>query len=163
MSLWGNIDQANNAPKYKILPNSPNTGVQLYGTTVVGLDDGEAAATGNLASPGWVRVERGTGPVATITINSGGTGYANADTIKVSGGTTNAAATLTTDGNGTITTVTLTNAGAGFTNVSSSTLAITTSGGTTANLAFTLGGRAGRVMTETLVALTNMTANGSTL
>jgi hypothetical protein len=168
MSLWGKIDQANNAPKYKILDNSPNTGIQLYGTTVVGLDDGEAAATGNLASPGWTRIQRGKGPVATITITAGGTGYSNTDTVKVSGGTTNAAATLTTNGTGGISTVTITNAGGGFVNNSTSTLAIANStggasAGSGATLTFTLGGRANRVQTETLVCLSSMTANGSTL
>lgn len=163
MSLWGSKDQANNAPKYKILPNSPNTGIDLYGTKVVGLDDGETAASGNVAHSGWVRVERGTGPVSEITITTAGTGYSNTDTVKVSGGTVNATATIGTDGAGAITSVTITDGGAGFSNVSSSTLAITTSAGTGAALAFTLGGRAGRVMTEVLVTQSNMTANGSTL
>jgi hypothetical protein len=162
MSLWGSKDQSNNAPKYKILDNSPNTGVQLFGTTVVGLDDGEVAS-GNIANPGWVRIKRGTGPVSAITIASGGTGYSNSDTVNVSGGTVNAAANVVTNGNGVITTVTLSNTGAGFVNTSTATVAITTSGGTTANLVPVLGGRANRVQTEVLVAISSMTANNSTL
>jgi hypothetical protein len=163
MPLWGNKDQANNAPKYKILSTSPNTGIDLFGTQIVGLDDGEIQTGHKADHAGWVRVQRGTGPVASITITAGGSGYSNADTVKVSGGTTNAAATLTTNSTGGIATVTLTNGGAGFTNTSGSTLAITTANGTGANLAFTLGGRANRVQTEVLVTQTAMSANNSTL
>lgn len=163
MSLWGSIDQSNNAPKYKILATSPNTGIQLYGTQVVGLDAGEIQTNRRATHAGWVRVQRGTGPVSSITISAGGTGYANTDTVKVSGGLTNAAATLTTNATGGITSVTITSGGTGFTNVSSSTVTITTSGGTTANLVPILGGRAGRIQNEVLVAFGSMTANGSTL
>jgi hypothetical protein len=163
MPLWGSIDQSNNAPKYKILATSPNTGIDLYGTQVVGLDDGEIQSNHNVAHSGWVRVIRGTGAVSSITINSGGTLYSNSDTIKVSGGISNAAANVVTNGNGVITAVTLSTGGSGFPNTSVANLAITTSTGSAANLVPVLGGRAGRVQTEVLVTQTNMTANGSHL
>lgn len=162
MPLWGNKDQANNAPKFKILPTAANTGSDLFGTEVVGLDNGEVSS-GNIAHSGWVRVERGTGAVASLTITAAGTLYANTDTVTVSGGTTNATATVATNANGSITAVTLTNGGSGFANVSSANVVITTSAGTGATLTPVLNGRAGRVHTEVLVAMASMTANNSTL
>jgi hypothetical protein len=169
MSLWGKIDQANNAPKFKINATSPNTGIQLYGTQVVGLDDGEVAASSRANHTGWTKVIRGTGPVANITISAAGSGYTNGNVVRVTGGTANALATVTTNGSGGITSLTLTKGGAGFANVSSTTTTIrvseagAASAGTGATLVVTLGGRAGRVQNETLVALSGMTANGSTL
>ena len=163
MPLWGSKDQANNAPKYHILPNSVDDGNTLFGTQVVGLDDGEIQSGRKADHAGWVRVQRGTGPVTSITITSGGTGYANSDTVKVSGGTTNAAANVVTNGNGTITTVTLSSGGSGFVNTSTANLTITTSAGTNAALVAVLGGRANRVQTEVLVTQSGMTANNSTL
>lgn len=167
MSLWGSIDQANNAPKYKIQPNSPNTGIELYGTTVVGLDNGEVAG-GNQSHPGWIRVERGTGYVTSIAIATGGTGYANTDTVRIANGVTNATATVATNANGTLTSVTLTAPGSGF--VNSSVLVTTVraangdvSAGANATFTVVLGGRAGRIHTETLVAMGSMSANGSSL
>jgi hypothetical protein len=163
VSLWGSKDQANNAPKYKILPDSPNTGVQLYGTTVVGLDKGEIHSGKKASNPGWVRVQYGTGPVTSLTITAAGTGYSNSDTVKVSGGTVNAAANVVTNGNGVITAVNLSSGGKGFTNVSSATVTITTGAGAGATLTPVLGGRAGRVQTEVLVTVPSMSANNSTL
>lgn len=161
MPLWTKDDSAGGAPKYKINSNSTANGSSLFGTQVVGLGDGEY--NGKKNHTGWTRVQRGTGPVSTITIGAAGTGYANTDTVKVSGGTTNAAATIVTNGAGAIQTVTITNNGAGFVNNSTATVTITTSAGTGATLTPVLGGRANRVQTETLVALTGMTSNNSTL
>ena len=154
MPLWGNRDQYSDAPKYQITGKANTTGQDRYGNTVFMADDAEVVANKQLNGPGWSHRIVGTGPVASITISSGGTGYSNADTIKVSGGTTNAAANLQTNSTGGITSVTISTTGAGFANVSSSTLAITTSGGSGANLVPVLGGRAGRVRWETLVAIT---------
>lgn len=163
MPLWGSLDQANNAPKYKILANSPANGNTLFGTTVVGLDDGEIQTGRKAAHSGWVRVIRGNGPVANVTITVPGSGYSNTDTVNISGGTINASASIATDGNGAITSVTVTNSGSAFTNVSSTTVTITTTAGTGATLTPVLAGRAGRVSTEVLVAQSSMSANNSTL
>jgi hypothetical protein len=169
MPLWGKIDQANNAPKYAINSTSPNTGIQLFGTQVVGLDDGEVAASPRANHTGWTRVQRGTGPVTSFTIGAAGTGYTNGHVAVVSGGTVNAVATVATNGSGGITSLTITESGSGFANVSSTTTAIrvsvggAASGGTGATVTPVLGGRAGRVQVETLVALSGMTANNSTL
>jgi hypothetical protein len=168
---WNSTDSAAGAPKYKIHANSAVIGTDAYGTsnTVVGLGDGEYVGKKN--HTGWTRVQRGTGPVATIAINAAGTGYANGNFVRISGGTTNAYATITTNGSGVLTSLALNEVGAGFVNTSTVTAAVFTVGstggvagsGTGGTFTITLGGRAGRVQTETLVALSGMTANGSTL
>lgn len=75
-------------------------------------------------------------PVANISIVAGGSGYSNSDTIKVSNATLNAAANLVTNSSGGIIQVKITNTGYGFT---TPVLAITTSGGTGANLVPAIG------------------------
>lgn len=114
---------------------------------------------------GWNVRRAFTGPVSAIAIANGGASYTNTDLVKVSGGITNAAGTLTTNSTGGLATVTLTTPGSGFLNVGASTVAITNStGGTSAGsggvLTFTLGGRAGRVTYETIVAMGSM-SNGT--
>lgn len=169
MALWGSRDQANNAPKYAIEAGSTATGADLFGTKVVGLDDGEVQSSSRANHTGWTRVQYGTGPVANIAITAAGSGYSNTDVVRVSGGTTNAIATVGTNGSGGITSLTFTEKGAGFTNVASTTTAVrvsptgAASAGTGATFTVTLGGRAGRIQTETLVALSGMAANNSTL
>lgn len=169
MPMWGKIDQANNAPKYPINTGSTSNGNTLFGTLVVGIDAGEAVTSTKVAHAGWVRVQYGTGPVTSITIGAAGTGYTNGQVVQVSGGTTNAVATIGTNGSGAVTSLTLTKSGSGFSNTSVLTTAVkaTENGsagtGTTGTFTPVLGGRAGRVLTETLVAMGSMTANGSTL
>jgi hypothetical protein len=162
MSLWGKIDQASSAPKYRATDVSPNTGVQVFGTGVVGLDVGEVAS-GNPAHAGWNRVVRGTGPVKMITITAAGTLYANTNTINITGGTVNATATIQTNGSGVVQSITVTNPGAGFTNTATAVGTVTTATGTGLTFTIALGGRANRIFTETLVAMGSMTANGSSL
>jgi hypothetical protein len=162
MSLWGKIDQANNAPKYRVTDVVPQTGVQAFGTGVVGLDAGEVAS-GNATHAGWNRVVRGTGGVASFAITAPGTLYANTNTINVTGGTVNATATIQTNGSGVVQSITVTNPGAGFTNTASAVATVTTATGTGLTFTVQLGGRANRIFTETLVAMGSMTANGSSL
>jgi hypothetical protein len=169
MPLWGNKDQANNAPKYKILPNSTANGSVLFGTQVVGIDDGETTTRPGVAHAGWQRVERGTGPVSTIVVSAAGSGYNNTDVVRVSGGTVNALANVVTNGSGGITAVNIFQNGTGFVNNSTitTTVAVSNTGaasaGTGATLTVTLGGRANRVFSETLITQSNMTANNSTI
>lgn len=179
MSLWGNNDVASNSASYAPAQygkaaNSVNQ-TTLYGNTTAGavingkavgqfgVSTAEMANTAGEAkkvtSAGWVLRESGTGSLESITISAGGTLYANADTISVTG-TTNATATLTTNATGGITTVTLTNAGAGFTAVNP-TVTITTATGSGATLVATAGGRAGRVSYETLVAMRSIGVGAS--
>lgn len=185
MALWGKAGSANNAPKFVAEATSgvqPTCNVAYANTTVgaftpsaaIGVFEvsaAEAVAYGKGASPGWVKKKFGTGPVATVALGAGslpgGTGYGNTNLVRVSGGTTNAAASIVTHANGTINTLTLTTAGAGFINTASATVAVTNAtGGATAgsgaNVVITLGGRAGRVDLETLVAFAgDPSSNGS--
>lgn len=153
MTQYGNRDQYSDAPKWIVDSTTGATGQEQFGNTVFCADKTEASVSGGAVVPGWVKRTVGTGPVRSITINAGGTGYSNADTIRVSGGTVNAAANLTTNSTGGIISTSITNFGLGFSNVATSTLAITTSGGSTANLTPILGGRAGRISFESLVAI----------
>lgn len=179
MSLFGSIDQANNSPKYGAQNLSLGSGpaAQVANTTalyqnttsgvfithqadgVFGVAEEHLANTSGEAKKvnhtGWNLRIAGTGSVANVTITDGGTGYSNSDLIEVSGGTVNAAGSLVTNSTGGITSVTITSAGEGF--VSAGTVAVTnsTAGASAgANALFTvnLGGRAGRVSYETLVA-----------
>lgn len=123
--------------------------------------------------------------VTSITISAAGGGYSNTDTVLLSNGTVNATATLTTNAAGNIATVTVTNSGSGFkgpTNTAvtilaangaaslgsaatltpvetSATFSTTADTGTNANVVVVLGGRAGRVNYETLIAMSSINAN----
>ena len=166
MSLYKNRDQYSDAPKFVVDTATGNTGQEKFGNTtgtgVFCVDDTENGLRSDVSHSGWVKRTLGTGPVTGLVINAGGTGYDNADTISISGGIVNATATLSTNSTGGITTVTLTSGGSGFTNAASATVAITTGGGTAANVTVSsLSGRAGREHIETLVALTSVTTDAT--
>jgi hypothetical protein len=115
---------------------------------------------------GWNIRRAGTGPVRSITVSAGGVGYNNTDIINISGGQVNAAATPVTNSTGSIVSVIVTTPGTGFANVSSATIAITNStagasAGSNATLVPVMGGRAGRVTYESIVAMGSM-SNGAT-
>lgn len=180
MAQWGNTDDAANSVLWAVsqLNTVANTTTQtnLYGNTTVGafetneingqygVDVVEAANTSSdfkkVAHAGWNLKTTGTGPLTALTINAGGTGYSNGDVLTFTAtgtGTVNATATVATNSTGGITSLTITNSGKGFTNTlvygafANSTGGAT--GGTTANVAGTVGGRAGRASYETLVAM----------
>lgn len=169
MSQWGKTDAAADSPFMTVqqLKKKANTANRnaLYGNTtttagVFAVDAAEAAAAnGSVAHTGWVLRKRGTGPIKTITISAGGSGYSNTDTLRIvpSLGGVNATATLTTNATGGIASLTITNNGSGFSS-KNPTVAVAnstggTSAGTGATLVATAGGRAGRVMTEVLAAI----------
>lgn len=175
MAQWGNTDDAANSVTWAVsqLNKTANTGNQtaLYGNTTAsafvggkvtgqfGVDVTEAANTSSdfkkVAHAGWNLKTTGTGPLTGLAIVAGGSGYANADTIRVTAtgaGSVNATATLTTNSTGGITSVTVTNYGVGFTSKNPA-VTITTSAGTGANITATAGGRAGRISYETLIAM----------
>jgi hypothetical protein len=143
MSLWGNVDNANNRPKYA---NTAN---------VLGISVAEAEANTGVAHPGWVQVTLGTGPVASITIDGAGTGYANGDAVVAAN--TNGSGfvgEVVTDGTGAITDVTIVEAGQYSV---APVLTITTAAGTTGALSAVVeGGRFGRAQQETLVAMSSI-------
>lgn len=181
MALWGsNSAIANNAPKTGIIDRSDVRGNTAFGNTTVGafrtnqaigvfgVDTAETinAAANAVTHAGWVKVVQGVGSVANLVIVAGGSSYTNTDLIRVSGGTSNASGTLVTNSTGGITSVTITGAGAGFKSVATSTVAVTnssggTSAGSSATFTLTLGGRAGRVQMETLVAMGSINGDAS--
>lgn len=148
MALWGNVDNAGSKPKFA------NT------ADVYGVDKTEATVSDFVTAPGWVKVKIGTGPVVAIAIAAAGTGYANGEVLTFTGGNgTGAAGTLTTNGSGVITAVNLTSGGSGYT--AAPTVGITTAAGTGASLTATVGGRAGRISSETLVEISSITSDAA--
>lgn len=184
MAQWGNTDDAANSCLWAVaqlnLPaNSVNQTALFANTTTgafhlnevngqFGVDVVEAANTSadfkKVAHAGWNLKTSGTGPVVSLTIVAGGSGFANTDTLRFTAtgtDTVNATATLSTNSTGGITSVVLTNAGRGFTNTSVfAAFANSTGGvsaGTSANVAAAVSGRAGRTSYETLVAMGSIT------
>ena len=189
MALWGKIDAANNAPKWKSIATGSgvaNRGNTVYANTtpgafingisvgLFGVDVAEAAAMQPKSiAPGWVLSRKGTGGLTAITFTANSTtvGYSNNDRVVVAspqaGG--NATATMTTNATGGAVTLTITTPGYGFTAVNANAnVAITNAtGGTAAGnstvtpIAATIGGHAGRIFREPLVVVKTM-ANNST-
>jgi hypothetical protein len=185
MSLWGNLDgrTGNNKPVYAnttyrisnstINGSAANT-AKFYGATygVNAEEAGNTVADGKkVAHAGWVSQKIGTGPVASIAITSGGQGYNAAGFLTISGGgdgTINVSYTIANSLNSmqsyssnarqnVIASITINSPGAGF-NVAPTVIA----GGSNiapATFSVGLGGRAGRVQYETLVAMGSITGD----
>jgi hypothetical protein len=174
MALWTNVDEAAGAPKNAVasgLGVSAN-GSTLFGNNTIGVfvndasigtfgvDSTEQGVTANKtqvgAHAGWILRKGGTGPVVTITANTGAVG-ANSFIIFGGGGTGNTAANARVSVNaaGFIIGVTV-NSGGEY-------LTTPTATPNTGNAVFTvtMGGRANRVQSETLVAMGSMTGDGS--
>jgi hypothetical protein len=185
MSLWGNLDgrTGNNKPKfanttYRISNSTINGSAantaKFYGATygVNAEEAGNTVADGKkVAHAGWVSQKIGTGPVASIAITSGGQGYNAAGFLTISGGgdgTINVSYTIANSLNSmqsyssnarqnVIASITINSPGAGF-NVAPTVIA----GGSNiapATFSVGLGGRAGRVQYETLVAMGSITGD----
>jgi len=183
MALWGSLDASNNAPKQsstggyggstpQVTSNAQvyyaNTKIGAFITNaaigVFGVDASEQAAatavTGHGAHQGWNLRKVGTGPVLTITANSGCVAvnsyvnFAGGNSIAGSGGTAaNAYINVNTDGS--VKNVQILIAGS-----YANTPVATANSGNSA-LTVTMGGRANRVQMETLVALGGgMTGDG---
>ncbi len=177
MSLWGSNDQANNAPKYAVaggLGVAAN-GEVLFGNTQVdafvsdialgtfGVDAVEAGVAGEgkkVAHAGWNLRKAGTGPVISIAIASAGANYKTPGFITFTGGSganANASYTVNTTTN-TINSVTLVSGGSDYVIAPTATAANAT-GVNSATFTVTVGGRAGRVSYETLVAMGSISTN----
>jgi hypothetical protein len=187
MSLWGNNDNAtgNNKPKYAntsyrvsnstINGNKANT-AKYYGAVwgVSATEQANTIARADGTHPqhaGWVSQKIGTGPVKSISITNGGSGYNSAGFLRIAGGgdgTINVSYTIANSLNSlqsfstnamlnTISTLTIVNGGAGF-NVAPT---VTADGSNISPATFTatLGGRAGRVQYETLVSMGSITGD----
>lgn len=189
MSLWGNNDNAtgNNKPKYANTTyrisnstiNGSKANTSKYYGAVYGVSPQEQSNTlakvdgSHSQHAGWVSQKIGTGPIASITITSGGAGYNANGFLTISGGgdgTVNVAYIIANSRNtlqnfstnawwNAVTTLVINSPGAGF-NVAPTIIA----GGaniSSATFSIGLGGRAGRVQYETLVAMGSMTGDDS--
>jgi hypothetical protein len=166
--LYGNLDgvTGNSKPKYA------NT------TSVFGVSVTEAANTlgdgKKVAHAGWVQQTIGTGPIASITITSGGSGINASGFLSVSAVTgagsananisyfiANSQNTLqsfsTNPAWNVVTRVVVNSPGAGYSDVP--TVLYLGANTTRPTFAVTLGGRAGRRSYETLVAMGSMTGD----
>jgi hypothetical protein len=187
MSLWGNNDNAtgNNKPKYANTSyrvsnstiNGDKANTAKYYGAVWGVSATEQANTLSIAAghqsqhAGWVSQKIGTGPVKSISITNGGSGYNSGGFLRVTGGgdgTINVSYTIANSLNSlqsfstnamlnTISTLTIVNGGAGF-NVAP-TVTADGSNISPATFAITLGGRGGRVQYETLVSMGSITGD----
>ena len=96
MSLFGKRDQYSDAPKFVAKAETGETGQDLFGTEVFGVDAAEsAAARGDgkgSVPPGWVKVTTGTGgrsgrvtheTLACTGITGDATDFANTSTLDV--------------------------------------------------------------------------------
>ena len=166
MSLWAKSDSANAAPKHAGVAAVNNaSGSDLFGNTqiaafntglnqavgIFGVDTTEQAVVSNPrgAHSGWVVVKQGTGPVVSITANTNSYSPDGNVYLTFSGGGTGAVAAnaqIVTNGSKAITGVTVHSGG--------KYLVAPTATAVNANVSFTItmGGRAGRRHTETLVA-----------
>jgi hypothetical protein len=129
MPLWGSVDQEDDLPKFHTLENkAAGETANLYANVTLGavqdhqvvglygVDVTEANLIGKGVAPGWVLVRSGTGPVLTIGITDGGTGFGNLGVVSVSNGVVNAHGLATTNSTGGITAITILDGGDGFVN-----------------------------------------------
>ena len=182
MSLWGNLDAANNAPKHTNTagyggdtPQVTANGQVYYSNTAInafigdaaigvfGVDTSEqAAATAAQGVPqhaGWIIRKVGMGPITTVTANAGAVGV-NA-TMTITGGNGIGATTGSTPGTVTVS-VNATNHIVSVDVIDGGLYANTPVINAMSNAVFTItmGGRANRVQTETVVAMGSMTGDG---
>jgi hypothetical protein len=177
MSLWGNKDypSGNQKPLFAnttltTSKSTINNGVantdKFYGA-VAGVSVTEQQRANNVGGPipqhaGWVSVKVGTGPITGVTITDGGDVTANGFIIlkdnSVLGKGANANIAYTVSNTDNVVSVTIINGGDGWSNAAAIGYAVTDSSNVTQpTLTFTLGGRAGRIKTETLVAMRSIT------
>ena len=189
MSLWGNLDAANNAPKSSAMAGyggetpqvTANSQVYYANTQLGAFTDNQAvgifgvsaaeqansttvASTGHPQHAGWVTRRVGMGPVATITANAGAVGVNSTITIVANSGFGNTGsngrstiipvvATIATNTAGYISSITIVNPG-----LYANTPILRPKTGN-AEFTVTMGGRANRIQTETLVAMGSITGD----
>jgi len=189
MSLWGNLDAANNAPvssamagyggntpqvtanaevyyaNTKLGSFSDNQAIGIFGVTAAEqANSSTVASTGVPTHAGWVTRRVGMGPVATITANAGCVAVNSTITIVANSGFGNTGsngrstiipvvATISVNTAGYISTITIVNPG-----MYANTPILRPNTGN-AVFTVTMGGRANRVQTETLVAMGSMTGD----
>ena len=156
--------------------NSTVANTATYYGSVMGVSATEEQNTVGLTQhpthAGWVSVKYGTGPVVSISTNGNGSGINAAGYLLLtdtsaqpgSGANVNASFTIANSQNtlqsystnsawNTISTITVTNGGDGWSNASKITVRTNGSNTSLPTFTVTLGGRAGRIKTEVLVAM----------
>jgi hypothetical protein len=187
MSLWGNKDYAsgNNKPLYanasptasESTINGSAANTNAYYGNVWGVSATESANTlgdgQKVAHAGWVSQKIGTGPIATVTITSPGSGINSAGVLSISGGggsganiifgIANSQNTLqsfsTNSAWNVVVSATIVDPGVGYS--SAPTVLYVGANTTRPTFAITMGGRSGRVNYETLIAMGSMTEDTS--
>lgn len=183
MALWGNLDAANNAPKQSDMTGYGGTtgsvsanGQTYYANTqinatvqnaalgIFGVDTTEqtnwSTANGHPQHAGWVARKVGMGPITGITANSGAVSangyltFTGGNGLGATTGNTTANASISVNTAGYITSITINNPG-----LYANTPVATAASGN-AVFTITMGGRANRIQTETLVAMGSMTGDG---
>lgn len=160
MSTWGNKDWANNAPKFLDSNYPGNTDIYLVNSTR--LSNVNSALANSVAHQGWVKIHTGKGSLETITLVSGfnpSKTYENANLVFTGANTTTASANI--DFSGASPVINIFNKGGGYT--SNTIITTDSSNANNANLAFSFaGGRIGRDLPETIVALSDPTVTSAT-
>jgi hypothetical protein len=180
MSLWSNSDSANAAPKFTGASSGTTakaTGSQMFGNTqiaafqtvphafqaegIFGVDVTEQTVSMSSNThpqhAGWVLVTRGTGPIITVTANTGAVTTNGALTLTGGGaGATQANVYISVNAQGYVVNSAIQiNELNGFRGGNYLTVPAHGTAGN-AVFTFTLGGRAGRSKTETLVAMASI-------
>lgn len=180
MSLWSNSDSANAAPKFTGASTGTTesaNGSQMFGNTqiaafqtnrhafqaegIFGVDTTEqgVSATSNThpQHAGWVLVTRGTGPIISVTANTAAVATNGALTLTGGGtGAVQANVYISVNAQGYVVNSAIQiNELNGFIGGSYLTVPSHAASGN-AVFTFTLGGRAGRSKTETLVAMSSI-------
>jgi hypothetical protein len=167
MTLWGNIDYdtGNNKPKYA------NT------ATTLGISNTELTrANGTNASgfhAGWVSVVKGTGPIASVIILNPGVGMNSSGYLQITGGggananiyfqignTRNTLQSFSTNSSWNVVTSVTVTGGDSF-NAAPTLTYVGPIATTNATFQAVMGGRVGRIQTETLVAMGSIIGDDS--
>ena len=151
MAEWGKKDYANNIHKYLSTNHPGNTNVYLVnsGRLANATFGGDKA----VAHQGWVKINQGTGFVSSIAVSNVSAKVYTSGYLAIAGANTTAAnARMVVTGGNNISII-INNVGAGY----NTTPTITASGANNNTLVFTasMGGRAGRIIPETLVVLSD--------
>lgn len=178
MPLWGKSNLKASAPKWEVIERkAPTEGAArgnntAFNNTTPGAfgsrmakgifgansTDVHASSRKDIPHTGWHEVRQGTGPVTSLTISAGGTGFANLATGVLgsaqAGG--NGIFQVTTNSTGGITAVTIVNGGFGFINTGSLTIVAPANG--IINVA--IGGGSGYSNADT-ITFSNGAANGT--
>lgn len=150
MSGWTNKDfpSGNGKPKYA---NTSST----YGVSVTEKANNQGVGP-KLTHAGWVKIETGRGPLGSITIVNPGSGINANGFLSVTGGGASRQANVSYVVSGNIVSqIIINDAGKGYN--SSPTVVYTGSNTTRPTFSVSLGGRAGRVTNEVLVAMSSIT------